>query len=93
MTFAELVDRVSKQTGFPREETRVICEEFVKAILHFLFVGEEVRIKRLGSFVWKELKARRMKHPVTKEEYEAPARLRLLFRASLDLRKGLRRVP
>jgi nucleoid DNA-binding protein len=92
MTFAELVDKVSEQTGFPREETRVICEEFIKAILGSLFRGEEVRIKRLGAFVWKELGARKIKLPGSDNLTEVPARLRLLFKPSLDLRKGLRRI-
>lgn len=88
MTFAELVDLVSKKTGYPREETRVICDEFINAILERLMQGDEVRIKRLGSFFWKRLEARKVKLP-SGEKMDAPARLRLLFRASLDLRKGL----
>jgi nucleoid DNA-binding protein len=91
MTFAELANLVSERTGYPREETRVICEEFVSAILERLYAGDQVRIKRLGSFIWKELAARKIKLPSGKR-VKVPERLRLLFRPSLGLRKGLRRT-
>ena len=91
MTFAELVKLVSKRTGYPHEETRVICDELLSVVLERLYAGDVVRIKRLGSFFWKELAARKIKLP-SGRKMKVPERLRLLFRPSLGLRKGLRRI-
>ena len=91
MTFAKLVALVSKRTGFPPEETRAICEELLKVMLEQLYAGEDIHIRRLGQFLWKELGARKIKLPGGRR-VRVPKRLRLLFRPSLGLRKGLRRI-
>lgn len=85
MTLTELAELVSRRTGFDPEETWTICEDLIAVMVECIKDGNDVKIRRLGTFSWKHFKATQMGHP-TKGVIELPDRMLLKFTTSVEIR-------
>lgn len=50
MNWTELVSKVSEQTGLPNATVRKVLDTFVATVLDGVVAGEDVRIRRIGTF-------------------------------------------
>ena len=92
MTKAELVDRVSTNTGLSKRQTREALDVTLDAIGGALSRGEEVNFPGFGKFQVAERGPRNGVNPRTRERITIPARRVPKFSASAGLKskvKGL----
>lgn len=67
VTKADLVERVAEMTGFTKTETAVICEGLLQAIKDVMAEGNNIEIRRFGTFKLKTRKPRVARNPRTGE--------------------------
>ncbi len=65
VTKADLVERVAEMTGFTKTETAVICEGLLQAIKEVMAEGNNIEIRRFGTFKLKTRKPRVARNPRT----------------------------
>ena len=82
VTKADLVERVADMTGFTKTETAVICEGFLQAIKDVMAEGNNIEIRRFGTFKLKSRKARIARNPRTGEPVPIKRRIIPVFKPS-----------
>lgn len=96
MTQSELIDRVSKMTGYPKKEVKSIIEAlFTPAkgiIIISLKEGEKVTIPGFGTFFLRKRKARVARNPKSGLRVNVEERAYLAFKASKTLKEALKKV-
>jgi nucleoid DNA-binding protein len=90
MNLAEIVREVSARRGAPRAHTERIIKAFLGGIERALSDGEEVELRRFGSFRIRERRRLEMRHPGTGERITVPARILPVFRPAEALRRAVR---
>jgi nucleoid DNA-binding protein len=91
MTKSEIVRQVSRATGVPRSRTQTILRELLDSIERALSEGEDVELRRFGSFRISERRRTSARHPRTGEVLTIPARIHPVFRPSRTLRDKVER--
>jgi integration host factor subunit beta len=91
MTKADLVERVSRETGLTRKDTGSIVKSFLTALADSLARGQNVELRRFGTFKVRQRKARMARNPRTGEPVEVPERFVPVFRASKELKAKVNR--
>ena len=89
MTLAELIQRVSEQTGCGRKEARKTFDATFAVLAEALTRGETVRIPDLGTFETKMRPARKCKNPRTGQPLEIPERRCVYFKACTKLKESV----
>lgn len=89
MNKMELVNVVSKQTGWPGDKTALIINGLLEAIGNQLASGGEVRLNGLGTFKVAETAARTCRNPKTGETVKVPAGRKVSFKAAQKLKERL----
>ena len=82
VTKADLVERVADMTGFTKTETAVICEGFLQAIKDVMAEGNNIEIRRFGTFKLKSRKPRIARNPRTGEPVPIKRRIIPVFKPS-----------
>ena len=90
MNKAELVEKVSNQTGLTRKTSREAIDAVISALTDPLAREEKVTLVGLGTFQVTERKARRGKNPRTGEEIQIPAKKVPKFRPGKGLREKVK---
>ncbi len=85
MNKAELIEAVSKNTC-TKKEAQTAVESVFDAIRGSLKKKDPVAISGFGTFKVKETKARMGRNPKTGESIQIPAKKKIAFRASKDLK-------
>lgn len=89
ITFPELVAALSNMTGCSKH----VCEEFLKefftTISSTLVAGENVKIKKLGTFKILEVEARKSVKVGTGEEFEIPGHKKISFTPDKELAEAV----
>jgi len=89
----EVIDILVNEFGFSKQSARVAYRAVLIALKRLLLSGIEVKIESLGKFSVKNMKARKVKSPLTiKREngiVEVPARKSLSFQTSRVFKKML----
>lgn len=80
MTFSELIQRVATVTGHDADEVREILDAAVTIMVGRLRIGEDVKIRGLGTLHWQFRKQTRRKNPKTQEWVNVPEKHVLRFR-------------
>lgn len=63
MTLTEVVELVAEDVGAPQDLAWGFVDETIMKIVELLDRGEEVKIRGLGTFRWKPIRAQRVARP------------------------------
>jgi DNA-binding protein HU-beta len=72
MTKAEIINKVSQETGMNRKDAIVALEIFLDSVKETLREGEKVSLVGFGTFYVKEKNARNGRNPRTGEKIRIP---------------------
>tara|TARA_Y100000590_G_scaffold414668_1_gene511752 strand:+ start:727 stop:1020 length:294 start_codon:yes stop_codon:yes gene_type:complete len=87
MTKADIVNEVSKNTGFTKVEVENQLDSIINIIKLSLSKGERIDIRGFGSFIVKERPERFAINPSTKEKFKLDKRYDPVFKVSKLLRE------
>ena len=82
MTKADIINNVSKETGFTKVEIENQLDSFINSIKLSLSKGERVDIRGFGSFIVKKRSARDAHNPATREVVKLKERFVPSFKVS-----------
>ena len=85
MTFNQFVDEVAKRTKATRKDAKIWTEHVFESIKQHIPKG--VKIPGFGKFQVRQLKAREGRNPATGEKIKIPARSKVAFSASKELKE------
>ena len=89
MTKADIIERISNESGFTKVESMDLVESVIAIIKDTLADGETLKISGFGNFVVKEKSDRRGRNPITGEEITIDARRVLTFKPSAVLKDAM----
>jgi len=89
MTKADLVKKVSEETGMTRPEVALVIDKFMEAIKISVLDNQKIEIRGFGNFSLKERKKRIARNPKTGEEVIIPDRLVPDFKISKKFRQDV----
>ena len=87
MTKADIIDEVSKNTGFTKVEVENQLDSIINTIKSSLSKGERIDIRGFGSFLVKERPKRIAVNPSTKEKFVLNKRYDPIFKVSKLLKE------
>tara|TARA_B100001029_G_scaffold160504_1_gene148564 strand:+ start:269 stop:562 length:294 start_codon:yes stop_codon:yes gene_type:complete len=82
MTKADIVEKVSKKTGFTKVETDYIFNTILETIKNSLENGERIEIRGFGNFAVKHLPGKEARNPKTNEKVWVKERYLPKFKVS-----------
>ena len=89
MTKADIINDVSKQTGFTKVEVEIMLDSVINSIKVSLASGERVDMRGFGSFFVKQRPAREARNPATSEVVKLNERFDPIFKVSKLLKKSV----
>ncbi|MDX9714293.1 MAG: integration host factor subunit alpha [Dissulfurispiraceae bacterium] len=90
MTKADIVNNVFEKVGLPRNEAQELVETVFESIKQTLMAGESIKISGFGTFSVRKKNARIGRNPKTKQEVEITPRRVVTFKASDQLKEGVK---
>jgi len=90
MNKAELVEKVSNQTGLTKKTSREAIDAVISALTDCLGREEKVTLVGFGTFRVMERKARKGVNPQTRKTIQIPAKKVPKFRPGKGLREAVR---
>ena len=91
MTKAELIKKISTQTGIERSDVREVVEAFCRTVSTTMSDGESVHLRGFGSFVNKK-RARKVGRNISRNTaIEIEAHYRPAFRPAKQLSEEVRK--
>lgn len=85
LTFNQFVDEVAKRTKATRKDAKAWVEDTFDTIKAMIPKG--VKIPGFGKFQVRQLKAREGRNPATGQKIKIPARSKVAFSASKELKE------
>jgi len=82
MTKADLVKRISSETGIIRKDATIIVDTFLDAIKDSLREGKHIEIRGFGTYKLKVRRPRMGRNPKTEEKVPVPERVVPTFKFS-----------
>ena len=82
MTKSDIVEQVSKQTGFTKVETDIIFNTILDTIKKSLEKGDRIEIRGFGNFTVKHLAGKEARNPKTNEKIWVKERFVPKFKVS-----------
>ena len=89
ITFPELVNAISESTGYSKHLSEEFLKELFSLITNTLASGENVKIKKLGTFKVVEVDARKSVKVGTGEEIEIPGHKKVSFTPDKELAEAI----
>ncbi len=89
MTKADMTANVMNTTGGKKAEAETIVEQLITGMTEALAAGEKVDLRGLGVLKVREAKARTARNPKTGETIQVPAKRKVVFTASKELKGRL----
>ena len=89
ITFPELVNAISESTGYSKHLSEEFLKELFSLIANSLASGENVKIKKLGTFKVVEVDARKSVKVGTGEEIEIPGHKKVSFTPDKELAEAI----
>ena len=86
LTKANIVEAVSEQIGYPKNQSFEVIETLLEIIKRTLESGEDVLVSGFGKFRIKEKHKRRGRNPATGEDMMLEPRMVVTFNCSRKLR-------
>ncbi len=87
MTKADVVARISSQTGLTKTDVRDVVEGFLDAVRMSLAKNDPLEIRGFGTFSVISRAPRKARNPRTGAEVNIPARKQPVFKPSRELKK------
>jgi DNA-binding protein HU-beta len=85
MNKADLIAKISDDTGITKTEANAALDSFIEAVTKTLKAGGKVTLVGFGTFVISKRKARKGRNPQTGEEINIKARKVARFKAGKEL--------
>lgn len=82
MTKADLVKRISAETGIIRKDATIIVDTFLESIKDSLREGKHIEIRGFGTYKLKVRRPRMGRNPKTEEKVPVPERVVPTFKFS-----------
>jgi nucleoid DNA-binding protein len=80
MTKAEIINKISQQTGMSRKDAIVALEIFLSSIKDGLKLGEKVSLVGFGTFYLKHKRSRNGRNPRTGDQIQIPPKMIATFK-------------
>ena len=93
ITKKELVERITEKTKVRRNEVKLVCQEFLDAIIVELRKGNRLEFRDFGVFEVKERSARIAQNPKTMQKVEVPAKRAVKFKVGRLMRESVEMPP
>lgn len=84
VTKADIVERIAKNTGLSRAESKVVIEEVLLTVVDTLAEGNKIELRGFGVFSTKHREARAARNPKTGEVIKLAEKYVPCFKASPD---------
>ena len=84
MTKADIVSRIAEQTGVEKETALAVVESFMEQVKNALSDGENVYLRRFGSFIIKQRAAKTARNISTNTTIIVPAHSIPAFKPSKE---------
>ncbi len=91
MTKADIVDRIAMATGLTKLETEAVVDGFIITVIESLEGGENIEIRKFGSFKVVKRAPRVARNPRTNEKVNVPEQFVPVFRVSKSFQEGVDR--
>jgi DNA-binding protein HU-beta len=85
MNKAELITKISDDTGITKTEANAALDSFIEAVTKSLKKGDKVTLVGFGTFLVSKHKARMGRNPKTKQPIKIKARNVARFKAGKEL--------
>jgi nucleoid DNA-binding protein len=92
MTKAELVKRISQETGILRKDTAVIVDSFLEALKDSLIKGNHIELRGFGTFNLKVRKPRNGRNPKTGDTVPVPERVVPTFKYTRAIKEEVFKI-
>ncbi|MFC1512040.1 HU family DNA-binding protein [Candidatus Latescibacterota bacterium] len=89
MTKADVIARISAQTGLSKVDVKDVVEGFLDMVRVSLKENDPLEIRKFGTFTVINRAPRTARNPRTGEEVKIPARKQPVFKPSKELKKLL----
>ena len=89
VTLKNLAALLAEKHDLPKKQANELMENFVKLIVKNLKGGYRIRMAGLGILQVKKRAARMGRNPATGETIQIPAKKKIAFRASKDLKEAV----
>lgn len=86
MIRSDLIKKIAKTRNISKQEAEDIVDAFLNTLKVTLENGEEIELRKFGSFRIREQGPRPGRNPKTGEEVEIPARKTVYFKPSKKLK-------
>lgn len=87
MTKAQIVKKISEETGIPRKDTAIVVNSFMEAIKDSLTSGEHIELRGFGTFKLKVRKPRSGRNPKSGKTIPVPERVVPTFKYTRDVKE------
>jgi len=87
MTKADVIARISSQTGLTKTDVRLVVEGFLDAVKYSLEKDDPLEIRGFGTFHVVSRAQRKARNPRTGQEVVVPARKQPVFKPSRELKE------
>lgn len=89
MTKADIVDRISEETGLTKVETETVIDGFFAVVSDSLIRGKRIDFRGFGSFSVKKRKSKIARNPGTGESVDVPERFVPVYKPSKILKDAI----
>ncbi|MEA1973829.1 MAG: HU family DNA-binding protein [Candidatus Cloacimonadota bacterium] len=89
MTKADLVKKISDDTGILRKDVAIVVDGFLGSVQETMQNGNHIEIRGFGTYKLKVRKARTGRNPKTNEEVPVPKRIVPVFKFSPAFKKAV----
>ncbi len=93
MTKADLVEIVAERTGFTKSDVHVICDVLLDVIKEVMVEGNNIEIRRFGTFKLKIRKPRMARNPRTGNPVPIGERVVPVFKPSNNFKLSIGITP
>ncbi len=92
MTKADLVKKISDETGILRKDTAIIVDSFLEAVKDSLIEGNHIELRGFGTFKIKTRKPRSGRNPKTGEIVPVPERVVPTFKYTRAIKEEVSKI-
>jgi DNA-binding protein HU-beta len=92
MTKADLVKKISDETGILRKDTAIIVDAFLEAVKDSLIEGNHIELRGFGTFKIKTRKPRSGRNPKTGEIVPVPERVVPTFKYTRAIKDEVSKI-
>lgn len=89
VSLKQIAGEIANENGLSKKEVEQVLDSMITLFTKNLKKGNKIRISGLGILQVKQTKARTGRNPATGEEIKIPAKRKVAFRVSKDLKEAV----